>query len=268
MHETTSGRFNVAIGALTLDKNSIGSENVALGYGSLGYNLTGNNNIAIGSYSLSNNIDGNNNIVIGNSAMNVNTSSQNNIIIGNKAGSYLNGNNQLIIENSDSLNSLIQGDFIGNKVGINRAKADLDANPATFQVNGNASKNTAGNWLSHSDQRLKKEITSLESKEILDKVLNMRGVTYYWNDTQTGTNRPKDLQYGFVAQELQKVFPEKVKTDGQGYLMAAYGDFDPMLVEAIKALNTKIEKLQAERDGLQSRLEKIEALLSIVKPGN
>lgn len=96
----------------------------------------------------------------------------------------------------------------------------------------------------------------------------MRGVTYYWNDSKTGTDRPKELQYGFVAQELQKVFPEKVKTDGKGYLMAAYGDFDPMLVEAIKALNAKIERLQSERDGLQSRLEKIEAVLSIVKPEN
>ena len=37
--------------------------------------------------------------------------------------------------------------------------------------------------------------------------------SYEWNDTVTGMNRPDGTMYGFIAQDLQQVWPEKVKED-------------------------------------------------------
>ncbi|MFN3640130.1 MAG: tail fiber domain-containing protein, partial [Flavobacterium sp.] len=146
------------------------------------------------------------------------------------------------------------------KIGIMR-------NPVTnaLEVEGNASKSIAGNWIGNSDLRLKKEIQTLDPKDALEKVLNLRGITYLWNDDKTGTQRPKELQMGFIAQEIAEVFPEKVTEDNLGYLQTAYGDYDPIVFQAIKALNDKIENLEKENQKLHLALQRIEALEVLLK---
>ena len=152
------------------------------------------------------------------------------------------------------------------KVGINRT-------PATnaLEVNGDASKTTAGSWLANSDRRLKKNIEGIEGKTALEKIEQMRGVTYLWNDTQTGIKRPEKLQYGFIAQELMEVFPEKVTRDNLGFYQTAYGDYDPLFVEAIKELKKEMETLSEENQKLKDQLSKYESLearLSALENGN
>lgn len=135
-------------------------------------------------------------------------------------------------------------------------------------MNGDASKTTAGAWAANSDRRLKKEITSISGKSALDKIQQMRGVTYLWNDTQTGIKRPENLQYGFIAQELMEVFPEKVTMDNLGYYQTAYGDYDPIFVEAIKELKLEVDTLKEENDSLKKLIEKyknLEARLSALE---
>ncbi len=135
-------------------------------------------------------------------------------------------------------------------VGILRA-------PTTNQleINGTASKAAAGAFIANSDSRLKKNIATISPTEALEKVLSLRGVTYEWNDNKTGMNRPEGIQLGFVAQEIQQVFPEKVTEDKQGYLQTAYGDYDPIIFQAIKALSDKIDKLEKENEELKKRIE-------------
>ena len=148
------------------------------------------------------------------------------------------------------------------KVGIMR-------NPTTnpLEVEGVASKTTAGSWTANSDRRLKKNIVSINGKTALEKINELRGVTYEWNDNKTGTERPLGIQYGFIAQELMEVFPEKVSKDNLGYFQTAYGDYDPLFVEAIKELIIKNEvlseenkKLSAEITLLNETLKKIELI--------
>lgn len=129
-----------------------------------------------------------------------------------------------------------------------------------LEINGTASKSAAGGFIANSDYRLKKNIVTISPTDALNKVLSLRGVTYEWNDDKTGMNRPEGTQLGFVAQEIQEVFPDKVTKDKQGYLQTAYGDYDPIVFQAIKALNDKIEKLENENAALKSALEKINAL--------
>lgn len=135
-------------------------------------------------------------------------------------------------------------------------------NPVTnaLEVEGNASKNVAGGWLANSDARLKKNIATISPNDALEKILQLRGVTYHWNDDKTGTNRPKNLQMGFIAQEIAEVFPEKVTEDNLGYLQTAYGDYDPIVFQAIKALHDKIENLEKENAALKSIVDKVNAL--------
>jgi hypothetical protein len=131
-----------------------------------------------------------------------------------------------------------------------------------IEIEGSVARKAGGGpWADNSDSRLKKNISSLDSEAMLSKVLEMRGVSFEWNDHVTKFNRPEGKQLGFIAQELQTVFPEKIKEDKQGYLMTAYSTYDPVFVEAIRELNNKIEDQQQTIETLLKRLADIEKQL-------
>ena len=161
-----------------------------------------------------------------------------------------------------------EGDGVNGLVGL------ASRNPTTnsLEISGQASKAVAGAWIANSDARLKKNIESMNSHEMLDKVLAMRGVTYEWDDDITGYVRPQGIQYGFVAQDLKKVWPTKVEEDADGYLQTAYGDYDAMFVEAIKAQQETIENQdqlithqQDQIDQILTKLSQLEEALKIAK---
>ena len=134
-----------------------------------------------------------------------------------------------------------------------------------LEVEGDASKSSAGDWLANSDARLKKNISPLNSAEMLQKLLSLQGVTYEWNDDQTGSKRPEGIQYGFTAQNIQAVFPTLVEEDNLGYLQTAYGTYDAMTVEAIRALHSSLRELgeeignlKLENAALQSKVKDLE----------
>jgi hypothetical protein len=136
--------------------------------------------------------------------------------------------------------------FVNNgRFGIQR-----DATTNALEVNGNASKSSAGDWLANSDARLKKEIRPLSSS--LDKLLKLRGVSYQWADSVTGVSRPKGIQYGFTAQNIQTIFPELVETDAQGFLQTSYGTYDALTVEAIRELKQQIDDLRKELNDIKA----------------
>ncbi len=142
-------------------------------------------------------------------------------------------------------------------VGIGRT-----ASTNILEVEGTASKAAAGNWLANSDARLKKNIRALDTHEMLDKLLSLQGIRYQWADDQTGMQRPEGIQYGFTAQNIQAVFPTLVSEDQQGYLQTAYGTYDAMTVEAIRALNRKLEKLDSQTSVLEQEQEVMTELRS------
>ena len=163
-----------------------------------------------------------------------------------------------------------QGNFVvkqNNNLGLSvlpngNVGVGMVPNANRLSVNGNASKTSAGDWVANSDARLKKNIQPLNSAATLDKMLALKGITYQWNDDKTGFDRPSGETYGFTAQNIQEVFPELVSEDNLGYLQTAYGTYDAMYVECIRALNEKIEKLEAqvsEIDELKKQIEEIKA---------
>ncbi len=142
-------------------------------------------------------------------------------------------------------------------VGIGRT-----ATTNKLEVEGEASKTTAGSWVGNSDRRLKKDIKALNSQHMLDQLLALQGVTYQWNDDKTGSKRPDGIQYGFIAQNIQEVFPSLVAEDNLGYLQTAYGTYDAMTVEAIRALYQKIENLDSENNQLKTEVSSLQSKLT------
>ena len=98
-----------------------------------------------------------------------------------------------------------------------------------------------GDITAFSDERIKENIKTIE--EPLDKVLKMRGVSYNRSDEYGEKGR---LHVGVIAQEIEKILPEVVSENDKGMKTVAYGNIVGVLIEAIKELNAKIEKLEAK----------------------
>lgn len=117
------------------------------------------------------------------------------------------------------------------------------SNLATFNTNGH---HDAVLWNTTSDAKYKENVTDLEP--VLDKVLALRPVRYFWNSLLPYA--VKDVQVGFIAQEVQAVFPEFVHTAGEvseePYLSLDYARMTAVLVQAIKELKTEVNDLRAQ----------------------
>ncbi|MCI0406910.1 MAG: tail fiber domain-containing protein, partial [candidate division Zixibacteria bacterium] len=117
---------------------------------------------------------------------------------------------------------------------------------ALLHVNGTAGNNT-GVWSNLSDRRLKREIEPIE--RALETVEQLKGVTFRWKDAE------KDDQFGrvrgLIAQDVEKVIPEWIKTDPDGYKRLEPIGVDALLIEAIK-------ELKAENEELRNRISELE----------
>jgi hypothetical protein len=91
-----------------------------------------------------------------------------------------------------------------------------------------------------SDERLKTDIVDLDSN-ILDSIAQLRTVTYKWN---SGTETT-DTHIGFIAQNVQELFPELVTQNQDGMLSVNYANITPVLAEGIKELNLKINNIES-----------------------
>ncbi|MDP8292921.1 MAG: tail fiber domain-containing protein [Candidatus Orphnella occulta] len=125
-----------------------------------------------------------------------------------------------------------------------------------YQLNVNGTFNCAalsytGGVLISSDERLKTNIYNLES--VSDRIMRLRGVHFNWKDS----NRDKEdgLQIGFIAQELEKEFPELVMENNEGIKYVRYGNFTAVLLEAFKEQQSQIEDLQAKVENLESKVK-------------
>nr|WP_294935287.1 tail fiber domain-containing protein [uncultured Flavobacterium sp.] len=152
LKNSTTGSRNTTVGSQSMGGATTGSDNVAIGYGTLGGALTGGFNSAVGNGALSSTTSGFNNSAFGRDAMPANTTGNrntalgygtlhNNIVggsntaVGTEAGysalgsgnvmlGYLagyseTGSNKLYIDNSNTVNPLIYGDFATNLLRVN-----------------------------------------------------------------------------------------------------------------------------------------------------
>ena len=144
------------------------------------------------------------------------------------------------------------------RVGIFNGPGVVISPPAL--VIGQAGITAAGNVTAYSDRRIKKNIKTL--KGALEKVLNLRGVSYNRKDTKDGK-----LHVGVIAQEIEKEYPELInETDadpkkGLKILTVSYGNMAGIFIEAIKSLYKKFVNLETKTQKLEKRIAELERKL-------
>jgi len=117
----------------------------------------------------------------------------------------------------------------------------------TLEVNGDARATGEIEAFLGSDRRLKTRLDPLDSA--LDKVDQLTGYGFDWREgdaVQPHKRGEKDV--GLIAQEVEGVLPEAVKTfsDGhsEGYKSVSYDKLVPLLVEAIKDLRSQLQEVK------------------------
>lgn len=129
--------------------------------------------------------------------------------------------------------------------------------PFCFVGDGNAFKPGGGSWASSSDLRLKTDVHDLTGS--LDRLLRLRSVSFRFKDEAA---YGKGDQVGFIAQEVEQVFPKWVTTGPDGFKAVTYFGFESLTVQALR-------ELRAEKDGqiagLQDRVKSLEAEAAAAK---
>ncbi|MBW1298307.1 tail fiber domain-containing protein [Aquimarina litoralis] len=240
-------------------------------------NATSSSSVAIGSFSTSSGV---NTITLGanltaESRGQISMGYRNTPVAGNPSA-YIETDRLFVIGNgtadfdgvypSDALVMLKNGNtaFSGN-VGVGTTTPET-----TYALNVNGDLNYTGNLTNISDRRYKKNIEALPNS--LDKILKTEGVQYEMRKEDFPNMKfAEGTQYGVIAQDIEKIFPNLVSTNDQGYKSVNYTGLIPVLVEALKEQQQQIEQQQAEITALKAdaaeastiekRLQALEAVL-------
>jgi hypothetical protein len=113
------------------------------------------------------------------------------------------------------------------------------SNNAGYQLDVAGDIRATSDVIAFSDKRVKENIVTIDSA--LDKVTQLRGVTYTRKDTED-----KSTKVGVIAQEVLEVLPEVVSKDDKGMYSVAYGNIAGVFIEAIKELKAEVDSLKQE----------------------
>jgi hypothetical protein len=272
LNANTVGIGNIAIGSAVLTKNVGGSNNVALG-ASAGANIgestaTSSNNVFLGVRAGFTQTIGDNNIALGYNTSLASTTGSNQLVIGNflygssinsltsglfgigsttpiaklsiTAGGAGTGTAFVVADNTNTQKFTI---LDNGKVGIGTSSPLYLLHAGNVSTSGVVARfeNSSGycdinptttSLTCTSDIRLKKNIVTLDASTTLENLNKLNAVTYNWNTEDNASS----THAGFIAQEVQPLFPDLVATDESGLLSVSYSGFIPYLVQAVKTL--------------------------------
>ena len=124
---------------------------------------------------------------------------------------------------------------LGNRtttIGVNSGTSKVILDSVDVQI--------TNGFTTTSDIRLKENFEPMSNA--LELVSQLNGTYYTWKK-DAGTDKPRKL--GFIAQEVEKIIPELVKTDSEGMKSVDYVSVIPVLVEALKHQQKQIDELKA-----------------------
>jgi len=269
-HNTTGGS-NVATGVSALQNNTDGANNTASGTFALSGNTSGSLNTASGFQSLQKNTVGTFNTASGASALLNNTTGINNIGIGNNAGLNLTtGDNNIDIGNlgvAAEANTIRIGAFgtqnrafiIGIR-GITTGTAD--AIPVLIDSSGQIGT-------TNSSRHVKDDIADMGNAS--STLMKLRPVTFHYKSDKNP--KARTLQYGLVAEEVDRVAPGLVARSADGKIETVYYQFlAPMLLNEVQkqqrtiaaqtARIATLEKQGSEIAELKAQVARMSALLA------
>jgi hypothetical protein len=236
-----TGGSNTAIGAGALASYSTGTGNTASGAGALSSNTTGNANTASGNNALQFNTTGSDNIAEGELAGIKVTTGSFNIDIGNTG----------VADDSNTIRIGTQGAQTATYIAGIRGNNRVNGLPILINAQGELG-------VSSSSERFKTAIAPMGSNTA--NLQQLRPVTFKFKSDATATR-----QYGLIAEEVAKVYPELVVRDEKGRIDGVrYDELAPMLLNEVQKQAAEIRalKLQAQTVGeMQKQLEEMHAAL-------
>ena len=201
-------------------------------------------------------IKSNGNVGIGNNNP-ITTGTDTNLCIGNS--SLLNSSGFLIIGKNSVIDNrqfkigygdnyfMTIGDFGNNNTPSlwkQQVRIHWNCPSHSFLIYENGDANLYGRLYQASDIKLKTNVRSIDNA--LNKVTNLNGVEYSLiNDNND--NNDNNNHIGLIAQEVEKVIPQVVYYNKETDLKSvAYANLTPLLINAIKELNEKINKIETK----------------------
>jgi len=227
LHSNKTGSGNTATGWSALQQNTTGNNNMASGAESLNSNTTGSFNTAVGAAALAVNTTGSSNTASGHEALYSNTSGSHNIALGYQAGyDVTSGSNNIDIGNAGSAadNGAIRIGASGSQKevfisGIHSSKITGSA----VYVLSNGRLGTLA-----SSERYKTAIAPMGANTA--KLGQLRPVIFKLKSDAKGTR-----QYGLIAEEVARVYPELVLRDEKGRIDGVrYDELAPMLLNEMQ----------------------------------
>jgi hypothetical protein len=274
LQENTTGANNTVSGYFAMLSNTIGRSNTASGFQALAVNTTGSYNIAVGFQAMLPNTTGSNNTGIGLDALD-NTTGSFNIGIGNYAGAVApNGNSNSIYLGSQGSGSDVSGTI---QIGTQATETG-----GTIQI-GTQGTQTGGTYIAGiygataasgaevyvtssgqlgtvlSSGRFKEQITDMGDSS--SKLLQLRPVNFFYKpEFDDGSHL---LQYGLIAEEVAKVYPEMVAYGNDGQVLTIkYQLLAPMLLNELQKQAEQNRQQDEKIRSLEDRLAAIEVVLS------
>ncbi len=267
LYSNTTGFMNSAFGQQAGYQNTTGDSNIAIGHQSLVFNQTGDKNVAIGvlaGYGVSTNSYSDNTLIGYSTGYSLTTSTGRNTLIGSQAGDQITsgtgnivigynidapsatGNNQLniggLLMGTLGVGATINGNAVLGSSGssahtiLGTVTAATIYNTTVGVTNRDLFVDNTGviGYVS-SSQRYKEEINYLND---VDWLYNLRPVDYVYKNDST-----KALQYGLIAEEVNKINPLLVSYNEQGL---------PETVTYSKLITPLLKAVQDQRSTLTS----------------
>jgi hypothetical protein len=267
LYSDTSGSYNTGTGLSSLFSNISGSNNTATGAEALYSSLTGGNNTANGFQSMYNNTSGSNNAAIGYQALYSNTTGSFNSALGYQA----------LINSQSGLGNIGVGPFAGQNIAQGKFNIDIGswgsadesntiriglpkyhsttyiAGITSSQVTGAQVYVTANGQLGvlASSERYKTEITTLAPAS--ERLAQLRPVSFHLKTDPGGA-----IQYGLIAEEVNKVYPELVVRDKDGKMQGVrYDELAPILLNEMQRQQASIVSLTMQNGSQAAEISEL-----------
>lgn len=150
--------------------------------------------------------------------------------------------------------------YANSAAGYGVYAANLNASGYSLFCNSTNANGCGGNraWYNSSDARLKDRIESLDERSGLAAIMRLRPVRYHWKHAP----RDQKPELGFLAQDVEKIFPELVGTGPDQDIPTETGkkqvishvrtmSYGQMVVPLVKA----VQELKAENDSMRATMD-------------
>jgi hypothetical protein len=174
------------------------------------------------------------------------------------------GGKQAVLTIADGIGGASDEIYIGPNTFT--AKGIIQLSAQTTSINGNMTiagclKDSNGRIIGgtcSSDERLKTDIHP--TPLLADRLGKLVPKYYRW---KSGPNSTEAL--GLIAQEVQKVFPELVTVDTDGFFQVRYSDLTFYLIEGFREHEASLMEIAKENTELKARVIYLEQELTVIK---